>query len=92
MSLNDSLQDLNGFVQEIRGTGQCHLELLHRFRPASFPLKDLKSAMLFIEDSLLRIEYQVVYGAHVDTSLCGYRIKLHPLSARRAGAWRSIRT
>ena len=63
--IHDALQKRGGFIQEVRCTTERHLELSHRFRPSSFPLQQLKSAVLLIQNGLLGIEHEVIDGAHV---------------------------
>ena len=45
------------------------MKLLHRLRPATFLLQDLKLPMLLIENGLFGIEHQAIGRTHKSTSM-----------------------
>ena len=58
------LEEAQRVIQEIGGAGHRDLKLFQSFGPAALPMKNLKFAVLIIEDGLLGIEHQTIDSIH----------------------------
>lgn len=64
MSRNSFVEDSERFIEEICRTAECDVNLLERLFPTPFLLKGLKTAMMFFQDRLLRIQHQAIDSCH----------------------------
>jgi hypothetical protein len=56
MGFQHVVQEPQGIVQYIARTGQCHVELPHRFFQASLIVQGLKLPVMLVENRVLRVQ------------------------------------
>lgn len=61
---NGFVKDSERFIEEVSCTAPGDMNLLEHLLPSSFLLEGLKTAMLFIQDRLLRLQHETIDGGH----------------------------
>ena len=58
------VKDSEGFIEEVCRAAHGHMNLLERLFRSSFLVEGLKTAMMFIQDRLFRIEHETINNGH----------------------------
>jgi hypothetical protein len=64
VSLKGFIEDSERLIKEVCCTAEGDVNLLESLLPFPFLVEDLKSAMMFIHDRLLRIQHETIDGCH----------------------------
>ena len=64
MSFKGFVKDSERLIEEVCCTDQGHMNLLESLLPSPFLVESLKSAMMFIQDRLFRIEHETIDSGH----------------------------
>ena len=64
MRFKGFVKDSEGFIEEVCRAAHGHMNLLERLLPSSFRVQGLKTAMMFVQDRLFRIEHETIDGGH----------------------------
>jgi len=64
VSFNGFVKDSERFIEEVSCTVPGDMNLLDHLLPSSFLLESLETAMLFIQDRLLRLQHETIDGGH----------------------------
>ena len=65
MSFKGFVKDSEGLSEEVCCAPQGHMNLLESLLPSSFLVEGLKTAMMFIQDRLFRIEHETIDSCHM---------------------------
>ena len=58
------VKDSEGFIEEVCCAAHGQMNLLECLLPSSFLVEGLKTAMMFIQDRLFRIEHETIDSGH----------------------------
>ena len=58
------VKDSKGFIEEVCCAAHGHMNLFERLFRSSFLVKGLKTAMMFVQDRLFRIEHETIDSGH----------------------------
>ena len=64
VSLKGFVEDSERLNEEVCCTAQGDVNLLESLHPSPFLMENLKTAMMFVHDRLLRIQHETIGGCH----------------------------